>query len=170
MSPARGERNLLFGILALQLDFISRDALVDAMQTWVRDKDRPLGRILVEQHALPEDTQGLLESLVERHLEAAQRPRRREFQARSAVRSAGFPRVPLQVAFGSLRRLALLAVWTRFRPLPPSAPRRRTDRRAMSPPTWPTIRNSRFCNSLARAAWARSTRPGTLCCAGVCAA
>jgi hypothetical protein len=28
MSAAAGDRNLLFGILALQLDFISRDALI----------------------------------------------------------------------------------------------------------------------------------------------
>ncbi len=43
------DRNLLFGILALQMDFISRDALVAAMNAWVLDKGRPLGQFLVDQ-------------------------------------------------------------------------------------------------------------------------
>ena len=32
------DRNLLFGILALQMDFISRDTLIEAMNAWVLDK------------------------------------------------------------------------------------------------------------------------------------
>jgi hypothetical protein len=43
------DRNLLFGILALQMDFISRYALIAAMHAWVTDKAKPLGQILVEQ-------------------------------------------------------------------------------------------------------------------------
>ena len=42
---ADADRNLLFGILALQLDFISRDQLVEAMHAWVLAKQRPLGEI-----------------------------------------------------------------------------------------------------------------------------
>jgi hypothetical protein len=34
------DRNLLFGILALQMGFLSRDALVAAMNAWVLDKTR----------------------------------------------------------------------------------------------------------------------------------
>src|ERR1700678_1030092 len=33
--------NLLLGILALQMDFIDRDALIAAMHAWVLDKSRP---------------------------------------------------------------------------------------------------------------------------------
>src|SRR5438477_12805219 len=62
------DRNLLFGILALQMDFISRDALVTAMHAWVLDKGKPLGKILQEQHALTADTYTLLEALVQKHL------------------------------------------------------------------------------------------------------
>jgi eukaryotic-like serine/threonine-protein kinase len=62
------DRNLLFGILALQMDFVSRDALVAAMNSWVLDKDKPLGQILVEQQALAPKRLALLESLVEEHL------------------------------------------------------------------------------------------------------
>ena len=46
------DRNLLFGILALQMDFISRDALVGAMNAWVIQKDKPLGEVLVERGEL----------------------------------------------------------------------------------------------------------------------
>src|SRR5262245_65353429 len=52
MSQAASDRNLLFGILALQMDFISRDALVAAMHAWVLDKQKSLGGILVACGAL----------------------------------------------------------------------------------------------------------------------
>jgi tetratricopeptide (TPR) repeat protein/tRNA A-37 threonylcarbamoyl transferase component Bud32 len=63
------DRNLLLGILALQMDFVSRDALIAAMHAWVLQKTTPLGQILLEQGALRSDTQALLEALVEKHLE-----------------------------------------------------------------------------------------------------
>jgi tetratricopeptide (TPR) repeat protein len=68
MEHANSDLNLLFGILALQMDFISRDTLIDAMHLWVRDKAKPLGRILLERHALDAEAHGLLESLVRKHL------------------------------------------------------------------------------------------------------
>lgn len=68
MSELRADRNLLFGILALQMDFISRDALVTAMNAWVLDKGRSLGEILREQGKLSKARQELLESLVGEHL------------------------------------------------------------------------------------------------------
>ncbi len=40
------DRNLLFGILALQNDFITRDQLVEAINAWVLAKQRPLGELL----------------------------------------------------------------------------------------------------------------------------
>jgi serine/threonine-protein kinase len=70
-TPSRpaADRNLLFGILALQMDFVSRDALIAAMNAWVLDKSKHLGRILVEQRALRPDNRDLLDALVARHLE-----------------------------------------------------------------------------------------------------
>jgi serine/threonine-protein kinase len=62
------DRNLLFGVLALQVNFIGRDSLVAAMQAWVADKDKPLGQILQEQGALDEAERAVLEPLVDRHL------------------------------------------------------------------------------------------------------
>jgi tetratricopeptide (TPR) repeat protein len=72
-SPARSalaDRNLLFGILALQLDFIDRDALIAAMHAWVLDKTKPLGLILREQGQLSAEPLQLLEALVAAHLKA----------------------------------------------------------------------------------------------------
>src|SRR6516164_6046485 len=69
MTQTASDRNLLFGIIALQMDFITRDAIVAAMHAWVLEKSKPLGQILVEQGALAEDERQLLEPLVRKHLE-----------------------------------------------------------------------------------------------------
>jgi hypothetical protein len=58
------DRNLLFGVLALQMDFITRDALVAAMNAWVLQKSAPLGEILLDQGALRPDAHALLDALV----------------------------------------------------------------------------------------------------------
>jgi serine/threonine-protein kinase len=70
-TPSRpsADRNLLFGILALQMDFISRDALIAAMNAWVLDKAKSLGEILVNQQALRPDQHAALDVLVGMHLE-----------------------------------------------------------------------------------------------------
>ncbi|MCI0458462.1 MAG: hypothetical protein L0Z62_15970 [Gemmataceae bacterium] len=68
MAQSNTDRNLLFGILALQMDFISRDALIAAMHAWVLEKAKPLGQILLEKGALAADEHALLEALVAKHL------------------------------------------------------------------------------------------------------
>ncbi|HEV3260669.1 MAG TPA: protein kinase [Gemmataceae bacterium] len=68
MATANADRNLLFGILALQMDFISREALITAMNAWVLTKSKPLGQLLTEQGALAADRHALLEALVQEHL------------------------------------------------------------------------------------------------------
>ncbi|XZE54582.1 tetratricopeptide repeat protein [Planctomycetaceae bacterium SH139] len=67
--PAKNDRNLLLGILALQLDFIHRDQLIDAMHVWVMDKATPLNRVLVRQGALDAEAEPLLLAVLEKHLE-----------------------------------------------------------------------------------------------------
>src|SRR5262245_8091607 len=69
LSGSGADRNLLFGILALQLDFITRDQLVAAMNAWVLDKGSSLGQILVAQNVVTEARRALLEGLVQEHLE-----------------------------------------------------------------------------------------------------
>jgi serine/threonine protein kinase len=62
------DSNLLFGLLALQNNFIDRDTLVAAFASWVTDKSRDLGRILLERGAVDADTHALLEALARKHL------------------------------------------------------------------------------------------------------
>jgi serine/threonine-protein kinase len=62
-------RNLLFGLLALQNNFISRDALVAAFGTWIADKSKPLDQVLLDQGHLDTKCHALLTGLVRQHLE-----------------------------------------------------------------------------------------------------
>jgi eukaryotic-like serine/threonine-protein kinase len=62
------DRNLLFGILALQLDFIQRDDLIRGMHAWILEKAKSLGEVLIEQGALLPARRSLIESLLEEHL------------------------------------------------------------------------------------------------------
>src|SRR5262245_9518292 len=69
-TPPAADRNLLFGILALQMDFIGRDTLITAMNSWVLDKAKPLGQILLEQERLSAIRLQVLDALVSEHLKA----------------------------------------------------------------------------------------------------
>src|SRR5262245_26146304 len=88
MPQPHADRNLLFGILALQMDFISRDALVAAMHAWVLDKGKPLGQILLQQNALSEEEHALLEALGRKHLEKHNNDPQQSLAALSSVGSA----------------------------------------------------------------------------------
>jgi len=68
MSNAVVDRNLLFGILALQMDFISYKALIDALRNWSTHRDKSLGQILVERGGLSAARRELLEPLVDEHV------------------------------------------------------------------------------------------------------
>jgi len=67
-SSSVADRNLLFGVLAVQLDFINREALVAAMTAWSLDKKRPLGEILLEQKRLTPEQLQALDRLLEVHV------------------------------------------------------------------------------------------------------
>jgi eukaryotic-like serine/threonine-protein kinase len=69
MAQGESDRNLLFGVVALQMNFISRDALIAAMNASVLEKDKPLGRILVERGDLDERGFDLLDPLVTEHVQ-----------------------------------------------------------------------------------------------------
>lgn len=69
IAAGAADRNLLYGIVALQMNFIGRDALIQAMNQWVLSKTTPIENILVSQGDMGEQTQGLLTALVDKHLE-----------------------------------------------------------------------------------------------------
>jgi eukaryotic-like serine/threonine-protein kinase len=68
-APASTAQGLLFGLLALQNNFIGRDALVSAFSTWVADKSQSLGQILLDIGALSLARHAAIEILVHEHLE-----------------------------------------------------------------------------------------------------
>jgi serine/threonine-protein kinase len=68
VSQAHADRNLLFGILAVQMDFVSQAQLIAAMHAWVLDKGKPLGQILHDQQALAGEHRLLLEAMVAAHV------------------------------------------------------------------------------------------------------
>ena len=68
MPAALADRNLLYGLLALQMDFVSKDELIEAMQAWALDKQTPLEQLLQDRgHLAPEDHDAL-ERMLRRHL------------------------------------------------------------------------------------------------------
>jgi formylglycine-generating enzyme required for sulfatase activity len=87
VSHAASDCNLLFGILALQMDFIGQDDLIAAMNAWVLDKTKPLGQILREQGKLAEDEHTLLDGLVRKHLEKHSNDPQRSLAAVSSTAS-----------------------------------------------------------------------------------
>src|SRR5262245_33549607 len=64
------DRNVLFGVLALQLGFVTRDALIDALNAWAADKSRPLGDLLCNRGDVAAERRRLLDALVDEHLGA----------------------------------------------------------------------------------------------------
>src|SRR5438105_3549770 len=62
------DRNLIFGLLALQMDFVSREQLLEAMNAWMLDKHTPLGDILCRRGVLAEDERHVLDLALQQHL------------------------------------------------------------------------------------------------------
>src|SRR5437764_7039960 len=86
MPAPSADRNLLFGILAVQLDFVSQPALIGAMQAWLLDKAKPLGDILRDQGYLSAEEFQHLAALMDVHLK-----RHGHDPARSLAALSGVP-------------------------------------------------------------------------------
>ena len=67
---AAADRNLLFGLLALQNGLIDQVQLVGGFQAWTRDKSRSLAEHLESMGGLTTAKRALLEALADAHLEA----------------------------------------------------------------------------------------------------
>src|SRR5947209_9300201 len=64
---ADAERNLLFGLIALQVGLIDQAQLVAAFQAWARDKSRPLADHLADR-GLDADARGAVEAMAALHV------------------------------------------------------------------------------------------------------
>jgi hypothetical protein len=62
------DRNLLFGLLALQMDFVTQQQLLEAMNAWLLEKQTSLGEILVRRGVLNDDDRADVEKLVSKHV------------------------------------------------------------------------------------------------------
>jgi tetratricopeptide (TPR) repeat protein/tRNA A-37 threonylcarbamoyl transferase component Bud32 len=67
--PADAARGLLFGLLALQNNFVDREALLAAFNAWVADKSQSMGQILLDRGALNAARHAVLQVLVQEHLQ-----------------------------------------------------------------------------------------------------
>ena len=100
MADSAADRNLLFGLLALQNGLIDQDQLVAAFQAWTRDKGRPLADHLVDRGDLDADQRAVVEAMVGLHLkkhggehrEEPGRHPRRPLDPREPGRSSATPR------------------------------------------------------------------------------
>ena len=149
-------RNLLFGILALQNNFIDRDGLLAAFNAWAADKARPLGRILVEQGALDASRHALLEALVPSTSSST-----------ATTPSGAWPRSARSAGAHATGAIADpdLAVQPRpRRRARPDGDRRRRDPELGRRADVRRSRGSASSGRTPRAAWARSSSPATRSC------
>ena len=65
---ADANRDLLFGLIALQNGMIDQSQLVAAFQAWTLEKDRPLAEHLVGRGDLEADQRAIIEAMVGLHL------------------------------------------------------------------------------------------------------
>src|SRR5205809_1051690 len=68
MSAASADRNLLYGVLALQMGFVSRDQLIEALHAWMPNRDQSLTQVLLGKGLLGEQDHVALDLLAQRHL------------------------------------------------------------------------------------------------------
>lgn len=80
-------RNLLFGLLALQNQFISRQQLVEAFGVWVADKSRSIEDILTFHGAMASNVATLLNLLVDQHVVLRDQDVHASLRAMSSVAS-----------------------------------------------------------------------------------
>jgi eukaryotic-like serine/threonine-protein kinase len=107
MARVDADRNLLLGILAQQMDFVTRDALFEAMNAWIIHKETSLGTLLVERGDPAKSRQVLLEALVDEHIRAHDGDPARSLEALSSVGSVAedlgrIPDTDVQASVGHL--------------------------------------------------------------------
>ena len=70
MAPVNTERNLLFGLLALQTGLIDQGSLFAAFAAWTRDKGRSLADHLIDLGHLDAPRRAAVEAIAGLHVQA----------------------------------------------------------------------------------------------------
>ncbi len=68
MANVGADRNLLFGVIALQTDAITRTQFVDGCALWASQKERPLAELMAERNWITPEDRADVERLVDRKL------------------------------------------------------------------------------------------------------
>ncbi len=68
MSNGQSDRNLLVGILALQMEFIDQTELINAMRSWIFQKDTGIEDLLLQQKSIEQETRDFLKAMAEEHI------------------------------------------------------------------------------------------------------
>src|SRR6187455_501440 len=68
MTAVAADRDLLFGLIALQNGLIDQGQLVAAFHAWTRDRGRPLADHLVDRGDLDADQRPVVEAMAALHL------------------------------------------------------------------------------------------------------
>src|SRR5271163_1779082 len=87
MAANAADRDLLFGLLALQVGLIDQGQLVAAFQAWTRDRSRPLAEHLAARGDLDPDQRDGVEAMVRLHLKKHGGDAQRSLAALPAGRS-----------------------------------------------------------------------------------
>ena len=67
MSQSSADRNLLLGVLAVQMEFVTCDQLIDAMNVWTQNRTVGIDTIFRKQLLIDEHTQRKLGDLADEH-------------------------------------------------------------------------------------------------------
>jgi eukaryotic-like serine/threonine-protein kinase len=68
MATIAADRNLLFGLLALQVGLVDQERLMAAFRAWAQDKSRAMADYLADHGDLDADDRAAVDALVARHL------------------------------------------------------------------------------------------------------
>ena len=68
MQKPTADENLLLGVLALQMDFISREQLIAATSVWMQDKSKSLSQVLLDQGVIDAECCEMLEKMARKHV------------------------------------------------------------------------------------------------------
>jgi hypothetical protein len=86
------DRNLLFGVLALQADLLNNDRFAEACTAWSARKETPLADLLVERGWLTPEERGHVQFLLDRKL------KKHGGDARAGLAEVSSDRVPRSLA------------------------------------------------------------------------
>lgn len=85
MTNQNHDRNLFFGILGLQVGFISQSQLIESMQQWILEKESCIEEIFVRKGFMTQQYADFLEQLVDKHVQLHEGAMEKSFASLSSI-------------------------------------------------------------------------------------